>query len=137
MRFIPTAIHGVLDYLTGAVLLILPRVLGFSDNSTAVMTFLAITVIIYSILTRYELGLIRVIPMRGHLGLDFVAAILTLAAPFFLQITNSAEIIAFTAIGLMELIVTLVTKTHPSFDIAEARITRENTSSEADHYSPR
>jgi hypothetical protein len=137
MRFIPTAIHGVLDYLTAAVLILLPRILGFSDNSTAIMTFMGVALIIYSLVTRYELGVIKMLPMRGHLGLDFVSGILMLAAPFFFQIANSSEMIAFMAIGLMEVLVSLVTKTHPGYGYEESRLTSDTTATEADHYMNR
>ena len=32
MRFIPTRIHGAVDYLTGLILIMAPFVLGFADN---------------------------------------------------------------------------------------------------------
>jgi hypothetical protein len=32
MRFIPTRIHGAIDYLPGLALIIAPFVLGFADN---------------------------------------------------------------------------------------------------------
>ena len=35
MRFIPTQIHGGLDYLIGVILIIAPWLFGFADGSAA------------------------------------------------------------------------------------------------------
>jgi hypothetical protein len=35
MRFIPTRTHGVIDYLTGLLLLVAPYIFGFADGGAA------------------------------------------------------------------------------------------------------
>jgi hypothetical protein len=122
MRFIPTRVHGVLDYLTAAALIILPRIFGFSDNATSVLTFAGAGLALLSLLTRYELGPIKLVPMTAHLGLDFVMGVLLFAAPFFLLAATIEETIVMTAIGIMEIALALMTHTSPSYGYEEGTV---------------
>ena len=83
MRFIPTRIHGVLDYLTAGVLIAAPSVLGFrkGDARTWLPIALGVGTIAYSVFTDYELGLVKVIPMPVHLALDAANGALLSASP--------------------------------------------------------
>src|SRR5688572_3997318 len=77
MRFIDPKTHGYLDYLVGIILIIAPWVLNFDRGGAETwvpVTFGAL-VIIYSLLTDYELGASRRIPMRMHLLFDLVGGI--------------------------------------------------------------
>jgi hypothetical protein len=72
-----------MDYLSVATLLALPRMLNASDRTTMVFTVVALTALVYSLLTRYELGLFKALPMTVHLVLDFLSGALLLAARSF------------------------------------------------------
>jgi hypothetical protein len=85
MKIIPTRVHGILDYVTVATLLALPRLLAWSDRMVMVLTVIAVGTLAYSLLTRYELGAIKVLPMAGHLGLDFASGVLFLALALLLR----------------------------------------------------
>ena len=77
MRFIPTGIHGVMDYLMGVLLIGIPFVVGFApgaetgiavDNAaTYVPVVLGFGAIIYSLCTNYELGVVRE-PFKSRLA---------------------------------------------------------------------
>ncbi|MBA4138232.1 MAG: hypothetical protein C0518_13030 [Opitutus sp.] len=75
MRLLSSRLHGVLDYIVGVLLIVAPRVFGFSDTGAAaqVPVLLGVATIVYSLLTRYPLGLLHVIPFRAHLTLDFIS----------------------------------------------------------------
>ena len=72
MSIIPTRIHGVVDYVVGIALIAAPWIFQFDDVSAAKWTAIGVgaAIIVYSLLTDYELGAMRVIPMPGHLLLD-------------------------------------------------------------------
>jgi hypothetical protein len=81
---ISTKAHGVLDYLSAGTLLALPRLLGWTPKLTTILTGSAIMTLAASLLTRYEWGLVKVLPMRGHLALDGLTAAAHMAVPFLL-----------------------------------------------------
>jgi hypothetical protein len=84
MRFIPTKIHGVMDYLYAVVLLFIPNIFHFSSNDAAtyVMDVVSSAVFTYSLFTKYEVGLTKNIPMHIHLILDLVFGVLLAASPW-------------------------------------------------------
>lgn len=70
MRFISPRIHGVMDYLAAGAMVALPRLMGFSKPTTNLMTGAGAAVVGMSLLTRYPMGLVRVLPLRAHLAAD-------------------------------------------------------------------
>jgi hypothetical protein len=64
--------HAVVDYLTIGTLLTLPRVLGFSQKLTDAITTLALGQLGYTLMTRHEGGVVRVLPFKAHLVMDAV-----------------------------------------------------------------
>ena len=81
MRFIPTQVHGVLDYLTAGLLIAAPSMLGFRKHGmqTWLPIALGVGTIGYSLLTDYELGVFKIIPMPMHLALGQWSAACRLA----------------------------------------------------------
>ena len=84
MRFISTRTHGVLDYATGLLLIVLPYLLGFADGTIAqwLPQALGVGAILYAVFTDYELGAVRAMPMRVHLFLDIASGLLLAASPW-------------------------------------------------------
>src|SRR3712207_8270403 len=78
LRFISTRTHGVLDYVVGALLIVVPYILGFADGTAAqwVPQVLGLVAIGGALMTDYELGVMRVIPMPVHLGIDVASGVL-------------------------------------------------------------
>lgn len=80
---IPTRVHGVLDYLFGAVLVFVGVVqFGTSTAAGMVPLVLGIGALLYSLATRYEFGLLKAIPMPVHLMLDLVSGIVLALSPW-------------------------------------------------------
>ena len=69
LRVIPTQVHGVLDHLTGGALLAAPGLLGLGDEPRAALTLRLAGggAAAYGLLTDYEIGLARLLPMPAHL----------------------------------------------------------------------
>jgi hypothetical protein len=95
IRFVPTGIHAYFDYVGGIGLISAPFLFGFA-NIGGVAVFLPIILgvglILYSLLTDYELGIpgLKFIPMTFHLIFDFVAAALIAASPFLFGFSQYA-----------------------------------------------
>jgi hypothetical protein len=87
IRFVPSSIHAYFDYIGAVGLISAPFVFGFAAvGGIAVLLpiVLGIGLLIYSLLTNYELGIpgVKFIPFSYHLVFDFVAAALLAVSPF-------------------------------------------------------
>lgn len=109
---IPTMVHGMLDYLTAGTLLLLPRLLGWSAAATTLLTVMAVATVLYSLVTRYELSIAKLLPMSGHLALDALSGLGLIAAAFLLPSAGNGQFIGLIALGLFELGASMLTETH-------------------------
>ncbi|HEX9950553.1 MAG TPA: hypothetical protein VGB53_02200 [Rubricoccaceae bacterium] len=121
MRFIPTRVHGVLDYLSGLLLIAAPWLFGFADGGaeTAVPVALGAAVIVYSVFTDYELGLVRRLPMPTHLMLDLGGGLLLAASPWLFGFadgtaTTDGVWVPHLVLGLFEVGAALMTQRVPA-----------------------
>jgi general stress protein CsbA len=114
MRFIPTRTHGVIDYAMGALLIVVPYILGFADGTAAqwIPQVLGAALIGASLLTDYELGVVRMIPMPVHLFLDITAGILLAASPWLFGFADRVYW-PHLILGLLEIGAGLMTRTRP------------------------
>ena len=85
MRFISTKAHGILDYLMGIVLIASPWIFGFAAGSyeTWIPVAVGAAVILMALLTNYELGASRKIPMKTHLWMDGIVGGFLATSPWF------------------------------------------------------
>lgn len=114
MRFIPTRVHGVLDYLVGLILIVAPWVLGFNDNRPATMVpvVLGIGALVYSLITNYELGAAHILPMKTHLTIDLLSGILLAASPWLFGFSDRI-VWPHLVFGLFEMAAALTTELTP------------------------
>ena len=118
MRFIPTRVHGVLDYVTGSALLAAPELFRLKDVRASALAprVSGAVATAYSALTNYELGLVKVLPMRAHLALDAASGVLLAASPWLLGYRRHGTRywLPHTLVGAMEVAVAMTTKTESS-----------------------
>jgi cbb3-type cytochrome oxidase subunit 1 len=112
-----TRVHGVLDYLVGALLAASPWLLGFARGGaeTWVPVVVGGGVIVYSLFTDYELGVVKRMQMTVHLWLDGIGGVLLAASPWVLGFDERVWI-PHLAFGLFEVTTALVTDTIPSYE---------------------
>ncbi len=114
MRFLPTRVHGVIDYLWGLALLAAPWLFGFADVPAA--TWVAIVfgagAILYSVVTAYELGLLKILPMPMHLILDGIGGIVLAASPWLFGFADQV-FWPHLLFGLFSVTASLVTRLEP------------------------
>lgn len=111
---IPTQVHGVLDYVTGGTLLAAPRLLGLAGTTAGKVLSLAGTVATaQSLMTDYELGLVRVIPMRAHLALDAASGATVAASPWIFGFARNGtrHWLPHVVVGATEIVAAAMTKT--------------------------
>jgi hypothetical protein len=82
---LPTRIHGFVDYLIGAALVIMPFILG---RGAGPQTWLPVLVggglIVYSLLTECETGVVPLIAMPANLILDGLVGLFLASSPWLL-----------------------------------------------------
>jgi len=117
MRFIPTRIHGMLDYGMGLLLITSPWLFGFDDGGPRMWLpiVLGAGAIIYSLITDYELGVARIIPMPVHLMLDLGSGLLLAASPWLFGFADDVWL-PHLVLGILEIGASLMTQTAPRRD---------------------
>jgi hypothetical protein len=84
---ISSRLNGLLDYAVALILFIAPWFLGYGDHAVApVSRALGAALLFYSLSTKYELGIIKMIPLQVHLFLDLGTGGLLAAAPIHFNI---------------------------------------------------
>ena len=112
MRFLPTRVHGIIDYLWGIALMASPWLFGFANGGAAqwIAVVFGAGAILYSLVTAYEFGALRIIPMSMHLAIDGVAGAVLAASPWLFGF--SREVVwPHLLFGLFSVIASLVTRT--------------------------
>src|SRR4051794_33400273 len=116
MTQMSTKTHGVLDLVTAGTLVALPRMLGWGERVTNTLTTVAIGTLGYSLLTNYEFGLVRILPMRAHLAIDGLSGAALCAAPAMFPEEDPSTQGALVALGLFEMGAALMTRPEPFAD---------------------
>jgi hypothetical protein len=111
VRFLPAWFHAIADYAVAALLIIIPIAVGGSTGAIATGVVVGATVLLVSALTRYPLGVVKVLPFTVHSAGDYLAAALLLAAPWALNFASADGGLAafYTVGGIAVLAVSLIT----------------------------
>ncbi len=112
MRFLSTRVHGIIDYLTGGLLIVVPYLLGFADGTAAqyVPQILGVAIIGMSLMTDYEYAVARVIPMSLHLGVDILGGLLLAASPWLFGFADRVRW-PHVLFGLFAVVASFITET--------------------------
>lgn len=118
MRFIPTKVHGILDYVVGAALIVAPWLFGFAGVGGAAVIIpivLGAGLIVYSLFTKYEWGPFGVIPMPVHLVFDIVASLFLALSPWIFGFAGEALNVwlPHVVVGAAVIVVVLFSQTQP------------------------
>jgi hypothetical protein len=115
MRIIPTQVHGVLDYLTGGTLLSAPGLLALGEvpTSARVLRLAGGGAALYSLLTDYELGVVKLVPMPLHLALDAASGAFLAASPWLLGFAREGRRywLPHVVVGVTEMLAAATTRT--------------------------
>lgn len=118
-RFIPTKVHGALDYIVAIALIFAPMIFGFSEVGGAAVIIpmvLGAGLFLYSLFTKYEWGLIKVLGMPYHLIIDVIASVFLLLSPFIFGFSGEAlnVWVPHVAVGITVILVVIFSQTQPS-----------------------
>jgi hypothetical protein len=115
LRVIPTSVHGMIDYAAGGTLYAIPALLKLSDVQTSAraMRLASGGAIASSLMTDYELGVAKVVPMPVHLTLDVVSGTLIAASPWLFGFVKNGSryCLPHALMGATEVLIALMSKT--------------------------
>jgi hypothetical protein len=105
----------MLDYLIGALLIAAPWLFGFDRGGaeTWVPVVLGAGVILYSLVTDYELGAVRRLPMPTHLALDMGGGALLAVSPWLFGFADAVWE-PHLLVGLIEIGTAMMTQRVPT-----------------------
>jgi hypothetical protein len=107
VRVLPAWFHAIADYAVG-VLLIVVAIAAGNGAEVGLGVVVGATVLLVSMLTKYPLGVAKVLPFTVHSAGDYLAAALLIAGPAILGITGGIAAF-YVVMGVAVLAVSLVT----------------------------
>jgi len=109
---VPAFLHGVVEYVAGILFIAAPFLFSFDDDTaTAVAIVAGVLILIVAATTAMSTGLIKSIPVRAHVALDYLLAILLIAAPFLFGFSDDGAATAFfIVLGVLHLLLTIATR---------------------------
>ncbi len=111
IKLLPAWLHAIADYAVGSLLIVAALAVGGSGLAVATGVIVGAVVLAVSMLTKYPLGVKKVLPFTVHSAGDYLAAALLVISPFALNFNNSdTGLTAFyIAAGIAVLAVSLIT----------------------------
>jgi len=111
VKLLPAWFHAVADYAVGILLIVVAAAVGGSTGAVATGIVVGAVVLLVSMLTKYPLGVKKVLPFTVHSAGDYLAAALLVAAPFVLNFWDGDKGLGvfYLAAGGAVLAVSLIT----------------------------
>jgi hypothetical protein len=108
---LPAWFHAIADYAVGILLIVVAIAVGGSGKAVATGVVVGAVVLLVSALTKYPLGIAKVLPFTVHSGGDYLAALLLIVSPFALNFhsTDSGLTAFYIVMGVAVLAVSLIT----------------------------
>lgn len=82
MKPINPVVHGVIDYMASAFLLLAPSIFGLVGVPATILYVIGTLQLLMSLMTAYPLGLFKTIPFTVHAGIEASAAVFMIIAPW-------------------------------------------------------
>ena len=124
-----TRTHGALDYAWVSVAASAARAADSSGATARLVRSSSVVAGINSLVTDYEAGVLRLMPMRVHLAVDFVLGAALVLSPLFLPRSSRRSVFLSVALGLTACAASLLTDAKgrkrnagfaPSYELSEA-----------------
>ena len=111
VRLLPAWLHAVADYAVGGLLIVVALAVGGSNKAVAAGVVIGAVVLAVSMLTKYPLGVVKVLPFTVHSAGDYLAAALLVLSPFALNFhkTDGGLTAFYIVAGIAVLATSLIT----------------------------
>lgn len=110
-RPISTRTHGMFDYAWATTAGALPAMMHGATATAHLVRQAATAAGLNAMMTNYEAGIMRVIPMKGHLAIDFVMCSALVMSPFFLPRSERRYAAVPVLLGIVGFLASIFTET--------------------------
>ena len=116
---ISTRMHGIIDYTWAAAASSLAGRVDGATSTARLLRGAANATTASALLTNYECGAVRLLPMKGHLALDAVLCAALVASPLFLPARERRYSVIPVLLGITGLIAGILTDTRSPVEAEE------------------
>lgn len=118
MRFVSTRTHSMVGIVVAIALILAPHIFGFNDvggAAVAVPKIIGIILLLSELMTDNGFSLAKIIPMRVHLMMDYLAGAVLAASPWLFGFSDeeSNAWVPHLVVGLLVIGYAAVTKYVP------------------------
>jgi hypothetical protein len=110
-RPISTKTHGAIDYAWATIAAALPSAIDDAPATARLVRAAGYAASMSSMVTNYEAGAMRIMPMKAHLALDVAMCAVLLASPLFLPRSERHRAVVPVALGAAGFVTALLTET--------------------------
>lgn len=116
MKLISIKLHSLLDYIIGITLILSPWIFMFKKDifEAGSPIIIGVIVIVYSLLTRYNYSLFKVIPFRINLMLDMACGFVLAISPWILNF-EEVVYVPHVFLGTVQILLSINTNRDPRF----------------------
>ena len=111
MKPISTRMHGMIDYAWAAAANSMARRIDGAASTARLLRGAANAATASALVTNYEYGALRLMPMKGHLAIDALLCSALVASPLFLPASERRHAAAPVLLGIAGLITGMLTRT--------------------------
>ena len=122
MLRISSKTQGLLDYVVGGAITALPFLLKCNDSTKRVLHAAGWGAAAYSVLTDYERGMVKVLPMEAHLTLDVLSGAGLITAAVLMEDETPQNRALLAGIGAFEIAVASMSSTEAYTDDAAPNV---------------
>ena len=119
-RPISTRTHGTIDYLWATLAAALSKSLTNAPSSGRLIQNAGVVAAANTMLTNYERGVVRMMPMKAHLALDALMGSALLLTPLLVPASERRYAVIPMALGAISLISALMTETQSPTEYDQA-----------------
>jgi hypothetical protein len=119
MKPITTRTHGIIDYVYGGTLIALPFLMRWDRRAARLAVGAGLATLGVSMMTNYELGLVRLLPMRAHLAMDAAETSMLMGAPKMLGSMDHGAGRVLAMLGALGAAVGAMTQTQSPYERRE------------------
>lgn len=110
MKPISRPVHGFMDYMMGTLLIAGPYLFDLDGRGADSFVFFIVggAILLYSLLTKYEMGFVNLIPMRIHLLLDTLSGLMLVTSPWLFGFSERV-FLPHLILGLIQIVAVVLT----------------------------